>query len=119
MTIAASRMAVFLSAVSMFAVLMIWNPSHASAAQTDPDLINLQRQVNALESRVDRVADRAAAAGTVVFVIACLCALWAQNTRRNAWLWFFLGLVFNFVTLIVLLWKNSDDLRSSRLHHRT
>ena len=32
--------------------------------------------------------------------------------RRNAWLWFFLGLFFNVVTLLVLLYKNSRERRS-------
>ena len=38
-------------------------------------------------------------------------ALRAQQTGRNAWLWFFLGLFFNVITLLVLLYKNSIDKR--------
>ncbi len=37
------------------------------------------------------------------------CALWAQNTNRSAWLWFFLGLFFAPLTGLVLLYKNSQD----------
>ncbi len=50
----------------------------------------------------------------------CFCsghsaALWAQNTNRNAWLWFFLGLFFSVVTVVVLLAKNSED-RKQKWH---
>ncbi|RUL86181.1 hypothetical protein [Tautonia sociabilis] len=41
------------------------------------------------------------------------CALWAQNTGRNPWLWFILGLIFNAIAVIVLLWKNSNDLKET------
>ena len=46
--------------------------------------------------------------GSVIFLFGAFCALWAQNTRRNPWLWFFLGLFFNVITVLVLLVKNSD-----------
>lgn len=47
--------------------------------------------------------------GSVVFLFAIFCAYWAQATRRNAWLWFFLGLFFAPITGLVLLYKNSND----------
>jgi fatty acid desaturase len=78
---------------------------------TDSRITSLQRRVNELEARVERSEEAAAAAGIAVFVIACVCALWAQNTRRSAWLWFFLGLFFHVITLVVLLNKNASDLR--------
>lgn len=31
------------------------------------------------------------------------CVLWAQDTGRSAWLWFFLGLLFSVITVLVLL----------------
>jgi len=46
-----------------------------------------------------------------VFVCGAFCALWAQNTGRNPWLWFFLGLFFNVITVLVLLRKNANDKR--------
>jgi hypothetical protein len=52
--------------------------------------------------------------GAVLFLFGAFCALWAQNTNRNAWLWFFLGLVFSFITVIVLLVKNSNDRKQFR-----
>ena len=52
--------------------------------------------------------------GAVVFLFGAFCALWAQNTNRNPWLWFFLGLFFNVITVLVLLAKNSNGLRQAR-----
>jgi hypothetical protein len=50
----------------------------------------------------------------VFFLFAVFCAHWAQNTGRNAWLWFFLGLAFAPITGLALLARNSDDLRESK-----
>ena len=57
--------------------------------------------------------------GGVLFLFGAFCALWAQNTRRNPWAWFFLGLFFSVVTVIVLLVKNSDDNFDRRMYGRT
>lgn len=76
------------------------------AAQTDTS------RLDELERRVTRAEHRShndGAAGVAVFVCAAFCALWAQQTGRNAWLWFFLGLLFSVITLLVLLAKNSSD----------
>ena len=85
-------------------VLLALAPLAASAQTHAP--LTLEARVARLESRVDR----ASAAGVVAFVCGAFCALWAQNTRRNAWLWFFLGLLFSVITLVFLLNKNADDL---------
>ena len=47
--------------------------------------------------------------GLVLFLFGCFCALWAQNTGRNAWFWFFLGLAFSVLTVVVLLINNSRE----------
>lgn len=47
--------------------------------------------------------------GAVIFLFEAFCALWAQNTQRNPWLWFFLGVFFSVITVLVLLYKNSKD----------
>jgi len=65
-----------------------------------------------LERRLTRVEDRSRggqAAGLAVFVCAAFCALWAQQTGRNAWLWFLVGFLFSVITLLVLLYKNAND----------
>ncbi len=50
-----------------------------------------------------------AGGGAIAFLFGAFCALWAQNTGRNPWLWFFLGLFFSVITAIVLLAKNARD----------
>jgi len=69
------------------------------------------QRITGLESRVSSLEYRihSADAGVVVWLFGAFCALWAQNTRRNPWLWFFLGLFFSVITVLVLLKKNSDD----------
>jgi cell division protein FtsW (lipid II flippase) len=65
-----------------------------------------------LEQRVSRLEHKVASdqgVGVAVFVCAAFLALWAQNTGRNAWLWFFLGLFFSVIVIFVMLYKNSND----------
>jgi hypothetical protein len=47
--------------------------------------------------------------GLILILFGGFCALWAQNTGRSAWAWFFLGLLFNVFTLIALLSKNARE----------
>lgn len=75
----------------------------AIAAAEDPG-IGLDRRVAALETGL---AHRAST-GLLAFLFGAFCALWAQNTRRRPWLWFFLGAFFGPITVIVLLWKNAS-----------
>lgn len=70
-----------------------------------------ERRVERLETRVGRLEQAGRDYGAVGFVAGVFAALWAQNTRRNAWLWFFLGLLLAPITLLVLLYKNSRDRR--------
>jgi len=69
-------------------------------------------QITSLESRVANLEHGIpyhAEEGFGSFLFGAFCALWAQNTGRNPWLWFFLGLVFSVITVLVLLSKNADD----------
>ena len=50
-----------------------------------------------------------ASEGMVFYLFALFCAYWAQSTKRNAWLWFFVGLFFAPITGLFLLYKNSQD----------
>jgi len=78
---------------------------------------NLEQRVENLEHRVagqPSIFQVQGPSGGVLFLFGAFCALWAQNTNRSAWLWFFLGLLFSVITVIVLLVKNllvknSDD----------
>jgi hypothetical protein len=49
--------------------------------------------------------------GISFFLFGIFCAYWAQQTNRNTWLWFFLGLFFAPVAGLVLLYKNSKQVR--------
>ncbi len=75
-------------------------------AQSEPQRVaQLEGRVSTLEEKIRSVGD----AGLVLFLFGAFCALWAQNSGRSGWLWFFLGLFFSVITVLVLLNKNSID----------
>ena len=76
--------------------------------QTDRRIAELERRIEHLPTPIQTHGPD----GAVFFLFGAFCAFWAQNTGRNAWLWFFVGLFFNVITVLVVLWKNSDDRRS-------
>jgi len=79
------------------------------------DILNsmqtLTERVSLLEAKESQLSEivHSGTGGAAAFLFGAFCALWAQNTNRNAWLWFFMGLLFNVVTVVVLLVKNSND----------
>jgi hypothetical protein len=84
---------------------------------------DLQKRVDQLGKRVDQLEAKQRqpvtevhrdVGGVVLLLFGAFCALWAQNTNRNPWLWFFLGLFFHVITVLVLLAKNADDRRQAR-----
>jgi len=87
--------------------LLIGQPQHALAQIDSQRVVNLEDRVSNLEQKFPVRADE----GVAVFLFGAFCALWAQNTGRNPWLWFFLGLFFSVITVLVLLAKNADDKR--------
>ena len=85
------------------------------------DIDQLRSQVRELESENQqleqiqrRLVDESGGIGIVLILFGTVCALWAQNTGRNCWLWFFLGLFFSIITVFFLLSKNASDLREKR-----
>jgi len=90
---------------------------NAASAQEDVThrLDELSNRVTKLESepRTQTIIHEKESTGGVLFLFGVFCALWAQNTNRNPWLWFFLGVIFSIITVLVLLSKNSDDLRNA------
>ncbi|MEO5945583.1 MAG: hypothetical protein ABIP79_02115 [Chitinophagaceae bacterium] len=72
----------------------------------------LSNQFNNDTNKLTNVANNYAPIGIVLFLFGGFCALWAQNTQRNAWLWFFFGLILNVIAVITLLIKNAGDLNS-------
>jgi hypothetical protein len=87
------------------------------APASAPAQDKIEERVKALENRVSQLesaVEHKAGIGGIVFLYGTFCALWAQNTGRSAWLWFFLGLLFSVITVIVLLVKNADDRKRQR-----
>jgi hypothetical protein len=100
---------VFVWLVTTMAVVCV--PTRVTAEDSvDARIQALERRIAQQESPVrDNSSD-----GAVVILYGVLCALWAQNTGRNAWLWFFMGMVFSVITVMVLLYKNSEDRKRGR-----
>lgn len=93
----------------LFALAVLLTGSSFGATDvTEQRLARLEQRVSRLDSLV-----------SIGLVSAAICALWAQNTGRNPWLWFFLGLIFSVLALFFLLYKNADDLRVGRTVPRT
>jgi hypothetical protein len=97
-------------------------PVKLQAQDTNPQDVALEEQVESLTDRVrrlerdvrdleDDISDKADA-GFILFLFGVFCALWAQNTGRGPWLWFFMGAFFNVITVLVLLSKNAGDRRA-------
>jgi hypothetical protein len=73
----------------------------------------LEARVADLETRLEALAREVDSlpVGLILILFGGFCALWAQNTGRSAWAWFFLGLLFNVFALIALLSKNAREAR--------
>lgn len=73
-------------------------------------------QERSIETRLERIERQVKDqdTGIVLFLSGAFCALWAQNTGRSAWLWFFLGALFSVIPILFLLSKNAEDLASKR-----
>lgn len=65
-----------------------------------------QNEFNNLKNQVSSFAPM----GMLLFLFGGVCALWAQNTGRSAWAWFFAGLFLSVLALIVVLSTNSHDI---------
>jgi hypothetical protein len=100
----------------MRTMLLLWLMLAACAIAQVPDLLDsdsgtvegrvaqLEKKVRELEGKKDVTL-----IGGAAFVAASVCALWAQNTRRSAFVWFLAGLFLMPFALIALLVKNSND----------
>ena len=93
---------------------------HPELERLRGDLTRLEMDVHVLEDQEAKMVNklrksisRSRGTGIILFLFGAFCALWAQNTGRNAWLWFFLGFFLNFVAVLFLLSKNSQDIRDN------
>jgi outer membrane murein-binding lipoprotein Lpp len=94
-----------------------WSQEEDSVASLRSDVRRLESEVRRLKADASRARHRStttqavqddSAVALVLMLCGAFCALWAQQTGRNAWLWFFAGLFLNFFTILVLLWKNGE-----------
>jgi hypothetical protein len=69
----------------------------------------LKNNLNNETSQLKQKLNDYASSSLVLFLFGAFCALWAQNTGRNPWIWFFLGLIFSVITVIIILIKNAED----------
>ena len=95
-------------AVLCSAVFLLAAGSVSAQETLDERVTRLESELSSTKNRLNDVGGD----GLALFLYAVFCALWAQNTGRSALLWFFLGLFFNFITVLVLLYKNSTDNRA-------
>jgi len=91
--------------------LLVFLLCGSALAQVEPARVtHLETRVSSLEQNIKQFASE----GMVLTLFAAFCALWAQQTGRNAWLWFFVGGLFSVITVLVLLWKNAEDINRRR-----
>lgn len=93
---------------------VVWADTARAQTPAEREVRDLERRVKQLERRVQTAESdvrTTGSAGGVFLLFGVFCALWAQNTGRNPWLWFLLGLLFNVITTVFLLSKNADDRR--------
>jgi Na+/melibiose symporter-like transporter len=87
-------------------LILVLGFSGPMLAQSETQRVaRLEGRVSTLEQKILSLGDQ----GLVLFLFGAFCALWARNSGRNAWLWFFLGLFFSVIAVLFLLRKNSQD----------
>jgi uncharacterized membrane protein SpoIIM required for sporulation len=98
--------------VSQLAIVVLLALS--ASALLSQDTASSETRLSKVEERLsslDSVRTDAAGGCGLSMLFGAFCALWAQNTRRSALLWFILGAIFSVITVLVLLYKNSQDRR--------
>ncbi len=101
------------SALSILLVTLAYFSLPQLAISDEDELASLNHKVDRLEQRINtqtrelvnigRIARNSA---PLLFLFGAFCALWAQNTSRNPWLWFFLGAFFSVFTVLFVLSRN-------------
>lgn len=112
-----SLVAAFLCCSSVQAQQSTLTPTPSPEA-LQQEVKKLKQQMKVLDERIDVLSSGSkpnpsfsvnsdVSTGGVAILFGAFCALWAQNTKRNALLWFFFGAIFNVIAVLVLLYKNS------------
>ena len=72
--------------------------------------LNIEQKNNALRNEISGYAS----IGLILFLFGSFCALWAQDTGRHFWSWFFFGFFFSVLAVITMLIRNGEDNRLDR-----
>ena len=94
--------------------LLLWlvvSPQRVLAQAESGRMASMETRIANLEHNANSYASEA----LVLFLFSAFCALWAQNTGRRAWAWFFLGLLLGPVAVLILLDKNWRDRKQQGL----
>ena len=96
---------------------VITMPPPAGDVPVAQTIREIESRLTALERRIDQNSRRTTQAGLFSLMVLCgaFCALWAQNTGRNPWLWFVCGLLMTYLAVIAVLVWNADD-RKPKAH---
>ncbi len=87
-------------------------PDVARIKNIESQLWQLRTEVGDLKTEINRLqldVKNLAGPGVALWLFGVVCALWAQNRRRNAWLWFFLGFFLGVIAGIMMLYRNYMD----------
>lgn len=125
-----------LFATILIVITFVWQPAQAQTSTPKSEIQKLRSEVDELKRKNEQILSKIAQQNRqlridvnsikfdlankasmpmITFFIGIFCALWAQNTNRNPWLWFFLGLFFNIITGLFLLARNADDKNNNRI----
>ena len=91
--------------IILLCLVLFISANSAKSQDENARIDQLEHQVSNLKNDIKDVSS----VGITLFLFGAFCALWAQNSGRSAWLWFFLGVFFHIITVIALLIKNSSD----------
>jgi len=77
-------------------------PPHSEEQENAEQLLHIEHITTAANQR-----NRAVVIVLVLlFLFGAFCALWAQNTTRNPFRWFFIGFTLNLGAVLLILWLN-------------
>ncbi|MEI6560874.1 MAG: hypothetical protein WCO68_02195 [Verrucomicrobiota bacterium] len=77
-------------------------PSHSEEQENAEQLVYIEHISTATSQRNRNVAMVLG----VLFLFGAFCALWAQNTARNSFHWFWIGFLLNLGAVLLILWMN-------------
>lgn len=73
------------------------------------EIQNLRNKLNTETTGLKADAASYTPIAMVLFLFGGFCAVWAQNTGRNTWFWFFSGIVFSVLAVMSIIFINSNN----------